>query len=90
MAKIIHSMIRVLDLDRSLKFYAECFDLKPAHTLDFPSFSLVYLRNVTITITVAVRFGATFVVGQLNLGVVLGVAQIDQRKAGKIQGVRRL
>ncbi|MEZ5606517.1 MAG: VOC family protein [Burkholderiaceae bacterium] len=45
MSKIIHSMIRVLDLDRSLKFYADCFDLRPSHRLDFPSFSLVYLRN---------------------------------------------
>lgn len=45
MSKIIHSMIRVLDLDKSLKFYAKCFDLQPAHRLDFPGFSLVYLRN---------------------------------------------
>ena len=44
-AKIIHSMIRVLELPRSLAFYNDCFGLKPAHTLDFPSFSLVYLRN---------------------------------------------
>ncbi len=45
MSKIIHCMIRVLDLDRSLKFYADCLDLRPAHRLDFPTFSLVYLRN---------------------------------------------
>lgn len=45
MSKIIHSMIRVRELDPSLKFYADCFDLKPAHRLDFPTFSLVYLRN---------------------------------------------
>ena len=45
MSKIIHSMIRVLNLDHSLKFYADCFGLQPAHRLDFPSFSLVYLRN---------------------------------------------
>lgn len=45
MSKIIHSMIRVLDLDKSLKFYADCFGLQPAHRLDFPGFSLVYLRN---------------------------------------------
>ncbi len=45
MAKIIHSMIRVLELDRSMKFYDECFGLKPKHRLDFPGFSLVYLRN---------------------------------------------
>ena len=45
MSKIIHSMIRVRELQPSLKFYADCLDLKPAHRLDFPDFSLVYLRN---------------------------------------------
>ncbi len=45
MSKIIHSMIRVRDLGQSLKFYAECFSLHPSHRLDFPAFSLVYLRN---------------------------------------------
>ena len=45
MSKIIHSMLRVLDLEKSLKFYADCFGLQPSHRLDFPSFSLVYLRN---------------------------------------------
>ena len=45
MAKIIHSMIRVLDLERSLGFYADVLGLHPAHRLDFPDFALVYLRN---------------------------------------------
>lgn len=45
MSKMIHSMIRVRDLDPSLKFYADCLSLQPAHRLDFPGFSLVYLRN---------------------------------------------
>ncbi|PWV60604.1 VOC family protein [Plasticicumulans acidivorans] len=45
MAKIIHSMIRVLDLDRSLAFYREAFGLTESHRLDFPDFALVYLRN---------------------------------------------
>ena len=45
MAKLIHSMVRVLDLERSLKFYAEVLDLHEAHRLDFPDFALVYLRN---------------------------------------------
>lgn len=45
MTKIIHSMIRVLDLDKSLAFYRDVLDLHPAHTLDFPDFALVYLRN---------------------------------------------
>ncbi len=45
MAKIIHAMIRVLDLDRSLAFYHQAFGLTPSHRLDFEDFALVYLRN---------------------------------------------
>ena len=45
MAKLIHTMIRIQDLDRSLKFYQNAFGLAPSHRLDFPDFSLVYLRN---------------------------------------------
>ena len=45
MAKIIHSMIRVHDLDRSLQFYQHALGLSAGHRLDFPDFSLVYLRN---------------------------------------------
>ena len=45
MAKLIHTMIRVLDLDASLRFYDEVLGLRPSHTLDFPDFTLVYLRN---------------------------------------------
>jgi lactoylglutathione lyase len=45
MPKIIHSMIRVLELERSLKFYADVLDMHEAHRLDFPDFALVYLRN---------------------------------------------
>jgi lactoylglutathione lyase len=45
MAKLIHTMIRVLDLDKSLAFYRDVLDLTPSHTLDFPDFTLVYLRN---------------------------------------------
>jgi lactoylglutathione lyase len=45
MAKLIHTMIRVMDLDKSLAFYRDVLDLEPSHTLDFPDFTLVYLRN---------------------------------------------
>ena len=45
MAKVIHSMLRVLDLDRSMRFYADVLDMHEAHRLDFPEFALVYLRN---------------------------------------------
>ncbi|GMG82996.1 VOC family protein [Paralimibaculum aggregatum] len=45
MAKAIHMMIRVLDEARSLDFYDRAFGLKVADRLDFPNFTLVYLRN---------------------------------------------
>jgi lactoylglutathione lyase len=44
-AKIIHAMIRVLDLDRSLRFYRDALGLEVASQLDFPDFGLAYLRN---------------------------------------------
>ncbi len=45
MAKAIHSMIRVLDEDRSVAFYNKAFGLKIADRLDFDEFTLVYLSN---------------------------------------------
>ena len=45
MAKLIHSMIRVLDEARSLAFYDAAFALKVADRLDFDSFTLIYLSN---------------------------------------------
>lgn len=45
MAKAIHSMIRVYDLDRSITFYKDALDLDVADRFDFDGFTLVYLRN---------------------------------------------
>ena len=45
MAKAIHMMVRVLDEDRSIRFYAEAFGLDVADRFDFDGFSLIYLRN---------------------------------------------
>jgi lactoylglutathione lyase len=56
MAKMIHTMIRVLDLDRSLKFYRDAFGFTPSHTLDFPDFSLVYLRNKDNDVEIELTF----------------------------------
>jgi lactoylglutathione lyase len=44
MAKLIHTMIRVIDLDKSMAFYADLLGLEESHRLDFPDFALVYLR----------------------------------------------
>lgn len=45
MAKMIHTMIRVVDLDRSLDFYRNALGMEVSQQLDFPDFALAYLRN---------------------------------------------
>lgn len=45
MAKAIHSMIRVLEEERSVGFYKTAFGLDVADRFDFDSFTLIYLRN---------------------------------------------
>ncbi len=45
MAKAIHSMLRVLDLDRSIAFYRQALGLEVADRFDFDDFVLLYLRN---------------------------------------------
>ena len=45
MPKLIHSMLRVQDLDRSISYYRNAFGLEESHRLDFPTFTLVYLRE---------------------------------------------
>ncbi len=45
MAKAIHSMIRVLDEERSVAFYSGAFGLDVADRYEFEDFVLVYLRN---------------------------------------------
>ena len=45
MSKPVHSMIRVLDEQRSRDYYARAFGLEPADRFDFPDFTLLYLRD---------------------------------------------
>jgi lactoylglutathione lyase len=61
MAKLIHSMIRVLDEARSVAFYDTAFSLKPAARLDFDSFTLIYLSNTeqTFELELTVNKGRT-------------------------------
>ena len=51
-AKPIHSMIRVLDENRSVAFYRTAFGLEPYDRYAFDSFTLIYLRNATSTLEV--------------------------------------
>lgn len=45
MAKILHSMIRVLEEERAIAFYRIAFGLTVAERLEFDSFTLIYLSN---------------------------------------------
>ncbi|MEP1613696.1 MAG: VOC family protein [Roseobacter sp.] len=45
MAKTIHTMIRVLNEDRSVAFYQKAFGLEVVDRLDFTDFTLVYMSN---------------------------------------------
>ena len=45
LAKTVHSMIRVRDEARSVAFYRAMFGLEIAGRFDFPTFTLVYLKN---------------------------------------------
>lgn len=38
-------MIRVIDLDRSSRFYKNVLNLEESYRLDYPDFALVYLRD---------------------------------------------
>lgn len=45
MAKPVHSMIRVVDEERSLDFYRRGFDLSEVDRLVFDDFTLIFLAN---------------------------------------------
>ncbi len=45
MAKMVHSMIRVLEEARSVDFYDKAFGLKVASRVPFDGFTLIYLAN---------------------------------------------
>ena len=45
MAKTIHTMMRVLEEQRSVNFYEKAFGLSVADRLDFDSFTLIYMSN---------------------------------------------
>ena len=45
MAKLIHSMIRVLDEARSVAFYEQAFGMQVVRRIDFADFTLVYLAT---------------------------------------------
>jgi len=45
MAKLAHSMIRVIEEDRSVDFYRRAFGLEVVNRLEFTDFTLVYMAT---------------------------------------------
>jgi lactoylglutathione lyase len=45
MAKLIHSMVRVLEEKRSVEFYTQVLGLEIAERVEFENFTLIYLSN---------------------------------------------
>jgi Lactoylglutathione lyase and related lyases len=45
MAKLVHTMIRVLDEARSVAYYEQAFGLRVVERIDFETFTLVYMAG---------------------------------------------
>lgn len=62
MAKFLHTMIRVLELDRSIGFYQQAFALDVTARREFSDFTLVYLGNAesgTVELELTLNHGRT-------------------------------
>lgn len=85
MARMIHSMIRVSDEMRSVKFYQTAFNLKVADRLDFTSFTLVYLSNddtgFELELTINKDRVAPYDLGDGYGHLAVSVADLDQEHA---------
>ncbi len=85
MAKIIHSMIRVLDEETSTAFYRDALGLAVAARFPFDGFTLVYLRNpendVEIELTVNHDRTEPYTHGDGYGHVAVAVADLDAEHA---------
>ena len=85
MAKMVHSMVRVMDEARSVAFYEKAFNLKVADRLDFPDFTLVYMSNATTTfeLELTINKGRTepYTMGNAYGHLALVVDDVDAERA---------
>ena len=85
MAKIIHSMIRVLDEARSVEFYRTSLNLAVADRYPFEGFTLVYLRDadseIEIELTVNHDRTEPYDLGDGYGHVAVAVADLDAEHA---------
>lgn len=85
MAKLVHSMVRVMDETRSVAFYTNGFGLKVVDRLDFPDFTLVYLSNegATFELELTINKGRTepYTLGNAYGHLALSVENVDAEHA---------
>ncbi len=85
MAKMVHSMVRVMEEARSVAFYEKAFDLKVAQRLDFPDFTLIYLSNAeqTFELELTVNKGRTepYQLGTAYGHLAISVENVDAERA---------
>ena len=90
MAKAIHSMVRVLDEDRSVDFYRQAFGLQIADRFEFDSFTLVYLRNgeadFELELTINKGRSEPYALGDGYGHIALAVADLDAEHA-RLEGL---
>lgn len=84
-AKLVHAMIRVLDEQRSLAFYATAFGLAPVDRIAFDDFTLIYLRNdaTAFELELTVNHGRTepYALGDGYGHLAVVVADLDGERA---------
>lgn len=85
MAKLVHSMVRVMDEAKSVAFYTKAFNLKVADRLDFPDFTLIYLSNAeqTFELELTVNKGRTepYTLGNAYGHLAISVENVDAEHA---------
>ena len=85
MAKLIHSMVRVMEEARSVAFYTSAFGLKVADRLDFPDFTLIYLSNAeqTFELELTVNKGRSepYTLGNAYGHLAISVENVDAERA---------
>ncbi len=85
MAKLVHSMVRVMEEARSVAFYTSAFGLKVADRLDFPDFTLIYLSNAeqTFELELTVNKGRTepYTLGNAYGHLAISVENVDAERA---------
>ena len=85
MAKLVHSMVRVMDEAKSVAFYTSAFGLKVAQRLDFPDFTLIYLSNPeqTFELVLTINKGRTepYTLGNAYGHLAISVENVDAERA---------